>query len=42
MAECNSRETSNMYPNLSATPLNNQQQFRLNNLTNNLSILISY
>ena len=42
MAECNSRETPNIYPNLSASPLNDQQQFRLKNLTNNLSILISY
>ena len=37
MAECNSRETPNMYPNLSATllsaaPLNDQQQFRLNKI----------
>ena len=30
MAEWNSRETHNMYPNLSATPFNDQQQFRLN------------
>ena len=29
MAECNSHETPNMYPNLIATPLNHQQQFRL-------------
>ena len=35
MTECNSHETQNVYPNLnaillSATPLNDQQQFRLN------------
>ena len=37
MAECNSHETPNMCPNLSATllsaaPLNDQQQFRLNKI----------
>ena len=32
MAECNSNETPNMYTNLSATPLNDQQQFRLNKI----------
>ena len=32
MAECNSHETPNMYPNLSATPLNDEQQFRLNKI----------
>ena len=37
MAECNSHETRNTYPNLSATPLNtvplnDQQQFRLNKI----------
>ena len=30
MAEWNSHETHNMYPNLSATLLNDQQRFRLN------------
>ena len=30
MVACNSRETNNMYPNLNAIPLNDQQQFRLN------------
>ena len=29
MAECSSNETHNIYPNLSATPLNDRQQFRL-------------
>ena len=29
MAERNSHETPNMYPNLSPTPLNDQQQFKL-------------
>ena len=32
MAECNFHETPNMYPNLIATPLNDQQQFRLNKI----------
>ena len=32
MAECNSHGTRNIYPNLSATPLNDQQQFRLNKI----------
>ena len=32
MAECNFHETPNMYPNLTATPLNDQQQFRLNKI----------
>ena len=32
MAECNSHETPNMYPNLSATLLNDQQQFRLSKI----------
>ena len=32
MAECNSHETHNIYPNLSVTPLNDQQQFRLNKI----------
>ena len=32
MAECNSHQTHNIYPNLSATPLNDQQQFRLNKI----------
>ena len=32
MAQCNSHETQNMYPNLSATQLNDQQQFRLNKI----------
>ena len=37
MTECNSHETQNIYPNLnaillSATPLNDQQQFRLNKI----------
>ena len=31
MVECNSHETPNMYPNLSA-PLSDQQQFRLNKI----------
>ena len=31
MAKCNSHETHNIYPNLSATPLN-KQQFRLNKI----------
>ena len=30
MAEWNSHETHNVYPTLSATPLNDQQRFRLN------------
>ena len=30
MAECNSHETPNMYTNLNVTPLNDQEQFRLN------------
>ena len=29
MVECNSHETNNIYPNLNAIPLNDQQQFRL-------------
>ena len=32
MAECNSHETPNMYPNLNAISLSNQQQFRLNKI----------
>ena len=30
MTECNSHEAHNIYPNLDAIPLNDQQQFRLN------------
>ena len=38
MSECNSHETLKMYPNLSVTPLsaaplNDQQQFRLNKIS---------
>ena len=33
MAECSSYETHNMYPNLSASPLNDEQQFRLNKIS---------
>ena len=29
MTGCNSHETPNIYPNLSAIPLSDQQQFRL-------------
>ena len=32
MTECNSYETYNIYSNLNATPLNDQQQFRLNKI----------
>ena len=32
MAECNFHEKPNMYPNLSVTLLNDQQQFRLNKI----------
>ena len=32
MAECNSHETNNMYSNFNAVSLNDQQQFRLNNI----------
>ena len=32
MAECNSHKTHNIYPNLSATP-SNEQQFRLNKIS---------
>ena len=32
MAECDSHETHDVYPNLSATPLNDLQQFRLNKI----------
>ena len=32
MAECGFHEKPSMYPNLSATPLNDQQQFRLNKI----------
>ena len=32
MAECSSYETHNIYPNLNATPLSNQQQFILNKI----------
>ena len=32
MAECNSHETPNMYPNLNVVSLNDQQQFRLNKI----------
>ena len=32
MVEWNSHETNNMYPNLNAIPLNDQQQFRLNKI----------
>ena len=31
-AECNSYEIQNIYPNLNATPLNDQQQFRLSKI----------
>ena len=30
MTECNSHEAHNIYPNLNAIPLNDQQQLRLN------------
>ena len=36
MAECNSHETPNMYPNLNAVSLNDQQQFRLNKINGEL------
>ena len=32
MIECNSYETHNIYSNLNTTPLNDQQQFRLNKI----------
>ena len=32
MTECISHETRNIYPNLNAIPLNDQQQFRLNKI----------
>ena len=32
MNECNSYEAHNVYPNLNAIPLNDQQQFRLNKI----------
>ena len=32
MAECDSYETHNIYPNLKEVPLNDQQQFRLNKI----------
>ena len=32
MAECNFHETTNMYSNLNAVSLNDQQQFRLNKI----------
>ena len=32
MTEHDFHETRNMYPNISATPLNDQQQFRLNKI----------
>ena len=32
MAECDFHEKPNMYPNLSVTLLNDQQQFRLNKI----------
>ena len=32
MVECKSHKTSNMYPNLSATTLDDQQQLRLNKI----------
>ena len=32
MVECNSTETHNIYQNLNAIPLNDQQQFRLNKI----------
>ena len=31
MVECNSHETYNIYPNLNSIPLDDQQQFKLNN-----------
>ena len=40
MAECNSHETPNMYPNLSATLLNDQQQFRLNKINELIKIIL--
>ena len=40
MAECNSHETPNMYPNLSATLLNDQQQFRLNKINEIIKIIL--
>ena len=33
MTECNSYETHNIYPNLNIIPLSNQQQFRLNKIS---------
>ena len=32
MVECNSHETHNVYPNLNAIPLNDQQQLRLDKI----------
>ena len=32
MAVCKSQEAPNIYPNLCATPLNDQKQFRLNKI----------
>ena len=32
MVECNSTETHNIYQNLNAIPLNDQQQLRLNKI----------
>ena len=32
MAECDSHKTRNIFPNLNAVPLNDQQQFRLNKI----------
>ena len=32
MTQCNSGETQSIYPHFNATPLNDQQQFRLNKI----------
>ena len=39
MIECNSHETHDIYPNLNAIPLNDQQQLRLNKI-NEIKIIL--
>ena len=41
MAGCNSHETPNIYPNLSAIPLSDQQQFRLKKINESKDYFIA-
>ena len=41
MVECSSHETLNMYPDLNAIPLSDQQQFRLNKINENKDYFVA-